>query len=745
MTDGPSQSAAAPDPIEPDRPWLSAEPGEIDLATLRRWQAATDVPRAVELPAAEDRTSGLSVVVLSGSGEGHIARCLESLADQTLDADRFEIIVVLHGAAQRARLELDEFRLRAPRFTVRAVQQAEAGVAQAWDAGVAAASREYTVFLHEADTAGPGLLAALLAGAGPQVVAVAGLVRPAADGTELVDREADAALAARAGRRVGPLDLAAATSGDAPMAVATNLVKDIPFPAALRRGQETVWWTTVAVRRKVEFFACPPAADAVCRRAPRPEPLGADAFDAGVRQPLDAVAELDRLLPLARGGYRDLVVRRMKELARPIAAHLAAHPGDHGRAVDEVDHRRIQHMPYEVLTAVKARGLTVAYAFAPYSDTSAIVMAKRVRDRGDIVDVIQNEMSSIKEVDQSLNLITGPFVAKKNVLATPSYFADFGSMEAFAVAGLKVIERREQTVGPYEWVYSRAHLAASHFLAAAYKLKNPRVTWIAEFSDPLSRDVEGTERGSKVTTSSFVRWLRSGLKARNLPVSGTKNCFQWCEEIAYALADQLVFTNPNQLDHMMSYCADPRLVALVRSKAVISPQPTLPPAFYDMERCDYPLDPELVHVAYFGNFYATRGLDDVLIAIAQGSAEVRRRMRVHVFTAKPEILSERAAELGISENVVAGPYVRFLEFLNMTTKFDCLIVNDALTAGTHARNPYLPSKWSDYRGSGTPVWGLLEQGSPLSAEPLGYVSPVGDVASAGEVLVQLVQKKTSRF
>ena len=52
-----------------------------------------------------------------------------------------------------------------------------------------------------------------------------------------------------------------------------------------------------------------------------------------------------------------------------------------------------------------------------------------------------------------------------------------------------------------------------------------------------------------------------------------------------------------------------------------------------------------------------------------------------------------------------GPYVRYLEFLNLTTKFDCLIVNDAATGASHARNPYLPSKWADYRGAGTPVWG----------------------------------------
>jgi hypothetical protein len=65
-------------------------------------------------------------------------------------------------------------------------------------------------------------------------------------------------------------------------------------------------------------------------------------------------------------------------------------------------------------------------------------------------------------------------------------------------------------------------------------------------------------------------------------------------------------------------------------------------------------------------------------------------------------------------------------------------VNDAVTDPA-IRNPFLPSKWSDYRGSGTPVWGLLEEGSPLSAEPVTHASPVGDVHAAHKVLIDLIE------
>ncbi len=131
-------------------------------------------------------------------------------------------------------------------------------------------------------------------------------------------------------------------------------------------------------------------------------------------------------------------------------------------------------------------------------------------------------------------------------------------------------------------------------------------------------------------------------------------------------------------------------------------------------------------------------MDDVLAAVARSDPRTRARLRLHIFTTKPDALERRAAELGVSAYVRIGPYIRYLDFLDLTTKFDCLIVNDAVTDKSHARNPYLPSKWADYKGSGTPVWGLVEAGSPLSRLPLDHTSPVGDVDAAGAVLSRIM-------
>ena len=83
-------------------------------------------------------------------------------------------------------------------------------------------------------------------------------------------------------------------------------------------------------------------------------------------------------------------------------------------------------------------------------------------------------------------------------------------------------------------------------------------------------------------------------------------------------------------------------------------------------------------------------------------------------------------------------YRPFLEFLNLTTRFDVLLVNDADHEGI---NPYLPSKLSDYLGSGSDVWAISQPGSVLSREQVAYATSLHDVGAAAEVLTRIAARR----
>ena len=383
-----------------------------------------------------------------------------------------------------------------------------------------------------------------------------------------------------------------------------------------------------------------------------------------------------------------------------------------------------------------ARRLVTSYCFPPYGDTAAVVAAKRVRERGEPVDVIANAMDAIRAQDPGLVELCGGLVRRYAAVPSRTAFSSWGSIVGYRELGLETFLRWERLQGEYETLYSRAQFAASHFLAAEVKLLRPGIRWDAEFSDPLSHDVLGAVRSAPAADDRVLARLRAAVEAAGFTPPLGLNALEWCEVVAFALADSVMFTNSRQRDLMLERCHDPVLAERVAGVAVVAPHPTLPREFYDLTSCDYPLDPGRSHIGYFGNFYANRGVAGVLDALELLPAAARSRVALHVFTAKPDELSAVVRRRGLGDCVRVNGFVGFLDFLSLSDRMDALLVNDAVSP-PGAVNPFLPSKWSDYRGSRAAVWGVVEEGSPLDGQPLDHRSPVEHVTAAVQVLQRI--------
>jgi glycosyltransferase involved in cell wall biosynthesis len=287
---------------------------------------------------------------------------------------------------------------------------------------------------------------------------------------------------------------------------------------------------------------------------------------------------------------------------------------------------------------------------------------------------------------------------------------------------------------------------AAHVPAAQLRARRPDLHWSAEMSDPLSRDVRGNLREAPLPAGDpVVIELRDAARERGHPVPATDHLGVFVEHVAYALADEIVFTNEHQRAYMLGYCPVPALARRAEQISVIRPQPTLPARYYELEpaRLDGDrLAPDRVRLAYFGNLYANRSLEDAVGALADLPGPERAHVALAVFTSTPDLVRDQVRDLGLDDVVDVQAYVPYLQFLNVLRHFDCLVIEDVTTTGTaHHLNPYLPSKWADYRGSGTPVWGIVEDGSPLSREALHYRSPRGDRRAALATLRQIVRDR----
>ena len=535
------------------------------------------------------------------------------------------------------------------------------------------------------------------------------------------------AVLAEPGAEPGPDDVRSWCARPRPAATPTAVVRSLGGSDATAgvRLRALAATPTATVRSRHGVSDRPPATAEVT-----------DPYASAVGPRLDVLAELGEVPAPTAEARQEVADAAVPELDA-LAGHLRAHPDDHERLVADVEARGLD-LDWSRLNAGRARELAIVYCFPPWSGTSGLVAARRVRARAAVVDVITQQMDNLRTRDDASRAIAAPYVADQLVVPGDATFAQWDGIARFVEATTDLIEHGALAGREHGSVYSRAMFPASHVAAARHKLRHPEVRWRAEFSDPLSKDVHGQERGAMLRRGPLLAELRRGLAATGVDAPDHLRLLPWVEHLAYALADEIVFTNENQRDYMLGYCPDPALRARVDERSSVSHHPTLPPPFYRREPSDYDLDPDRVHVGYFGVFYATRGLTEVTDALAGLPGPIRARVQLHVFTTDPDEVAAGVRAAGLGDVVRVNGYRPFLEFLHLTTRFDVLLVNDADHEGI---NPYLPSKLSDYLGSGSDVWAISQPGSVLSRQPVAYASTLHDVGAAAEVLTRVAARR----
>lgn len=389
-----------------------------------------------------------------------------------------------------------------------------------------------------------------------------------------------------------------------------------------------------------------------------------------------------------------------------------------------------------------AERLVVAFNFPPFTDGSAVTVAKRIVAADVRVDVIAADLSAVRTRDESLLELIEPWVMNHRTVRVPILFADERSVLPFVESGLRAV--RVRRTDPYADVYSRSMWPHSHFLAARLCTESLAHRWIAEFSDPILWHADATPRpsGRVSMTGGNLKILRAvGARSQRF-LREHDTVLAWAQFVPFLLADTLVFTNEQQLEVMLAD-APPWMRDGVQQRAIVSPHPTLPASHYAVGGEDSPR-PERkqpsFRIGYFGTFYPNRGGGEFLEAISLLPAALRARLSLDVFTENAGRLLEVATRLGVRANVRQVTPLPFREFLQATGSYDALLVNDIATSPFGVPSPFLPSKYSDYAGSPAGIMAVTIPGSPLDLKPSRWRANVGNVDEQKAMLVAALGK-----
>ena len=678
----------------------------------------------------------LSVIIPNYQGNLRVLKSLESLSFQTTSQNNFEVIVVVNGfEGDFSNLQLTLTR-RFPQMRLRVYLYDGTGAGNARNIGLNCATGRFITFLDDDDVLEPKFIEVALSLASENTVVVMPLADQMEDGQRKVS-SLETRISALAGKELNLSSVPWILGLNASKVVSSGLFDDIRFDPRLKSGEDVVFWANLlnSKQLKVKFVA--QFAENSYRRIIRNGSVSRqeESFDFSVTQRLKVIRSLQKIGdPRSVQGLSSLINSQFSF----VKDYVSRHPHEGQLAVERAMELGVANLDWTFAKPTKTKNLVISYCFVPYADSSANVMAKRISMAQEHVDVIYANMSRVRRKDPTTRLLVEPWIVREREIPIEASFASWSLICDFAVKAERVARSWIRKYGGYECLYTRSMWIGSHVAGALVKFRNPNIKWIAEFSDPMRFDVEGKPRMGELSRNRVTRYLRNCLRGTNFADLKLKSHFDLVEMVTFAFADSIIFTNSNQRKVMLD--AYPQHIrSQVMNKSSIRPHPTLDKKAYYLQNVDYPVEDGVLNIAYFGTFYANRGVGDLVKAISLQDADIRRRIKLHLFSSTKTAFSEELHSLRDSGNVIINEPVPYLKFLNLCTKFDLLLLVDADSRNSqYGLNPFLPSKLSDYRGSGTPILSLVEPGSSLDSLSLEGAIKKGDLPTLVERLKELV-------
>lgn len=647
---------------------------------------------------------GLSVIVPLYQAAPYIERLVKSV-NRAVGEYPYEILFVLNGETDDIETDQQLIRQAVPSFNYQ-ILLSDKGAAAARNVGIKQARYEHCLFLDADDELSENLfdrLAPHLTPSNLTLYEIHNVMEKSDNGENVIQRELNLFMGKTTHRYDG---LTKALSMNGAKVIPTLYLKNTMYNESLQSGEDVVLMMTIIAQFAPPITVVPKGTGIYYRHLTKNSlSRTTETYDFNVLQRFEVIKALGNVLDYTDDAEsRRIITNRMDAQAGFVNRYLKKHKEDYLRTIELFETLTSEYIPYSAINRDLSETLYIGYCFTPYTDTSGIVLAKRIREHHVPCDVISNNMSDVREIDYTLSSIAAPYIHRHFELDTKSSFSSWPLIENFITKGERRVKDTE-----YKTIYSRVLWPGSHFLAFKLKMDRPHTKWIAEFSDPVLSDIKSNKRHSLIQSRSMYKKFKA-LDSCWRPYID-RNLFNMTEIIAFAAADELVFTNTNQLEVMIERFT-PDLQELIREKSVIAAHPVMPERFYHRDKALIPLDDHHYHIGYFGNFYETRGLEEIVRLINEPIVD--EPVKVHIFTSWPKQAKIELIKAGVGDKVEVYPYLRYFEFLNMTTQLDALLVMDAHTKAYKKVNPYLPSKLSDYLGSGKPIIAFTEAGSIMA-------------------------------
>ncbi len=686
-----------------------------------------------------DLKEGISVIIPTYKGEKYISKLLDSLINQSIDFILFEAIFIVNGELDSTPDIIRKYQENNPEINI-ILTESEKGVCNARNVGIKLASRKYCIFIDDDDYISNNYFEELLKHAKPNRIVLGTFYDVDEDSGEVINSYMTPQLLENPGIVKNPY-----TNIKEAIVITTNKlipmvnVKNSKFNPELTNGVDIGYYANFYPTNEFEFYVLNKDVEASYYRLWRQGSISRQdlSYEFNITNRLKVINDINK-------GLKKAKTQEMKSFIGSLTGgqvviinkYLEECPDDYVRVLKDILSYDYDFFPYKYLNEDlsklnnKERELLISY-YSPYSNTIASnFITKRIFSEKKNIDIICASLDDVQN-DSSMEKLVLEYIINK--FTVPSNFStDWVNILNFVDEGIKLINN-------YNKIRSMGDSIHSHFLALEYKLNNPDTFWRAEFSDSLIHMLENKLFIEKIKDKEYVNKINDILRKKDLKlINDTLDIGSICIYLTFVFADEIIFTNESQKDSIINILP---FKFDIDTKYIILQHPTLNKKYYYVKKTDYPLDENYINFAYFEDIYSNRLLEDFINAFDNISEEYKNKIRFHLFTSN-RILFEQILSDELLEKTNFSPSVGYLEFLNLSTKFDVLIEEDSFTDKYFIKNPYLPSKISDYVGLNTTIWAIHEENSEMAGLNIEYKSLVSNLNGNIDILNSIINKKT---
>ena len=197
----------------------------------------------------------ISVIIPTYKPQDYFGECLDSLYSQTIQKDKFEIIVILNGCNLPYRQNIENYIESHPDICISLLQTDVVGVSNARNLGIEAAKGEYLTFVDDDDIVSPTYLASLLEVSTPTCVGCANSYAFENDISEYKSNFLSKAFVKCKGKPFTLLGFRQFLSPPWAKLIHRDIVVDARFPVSLRKSEDSIFCMLLTPRIKTMQLA----------------------------------------------------------------------------------------------------------------------------------------------------------------------------------------------------------------------------------------------------------------------------------------------------------------------------------------------------------------------------------------------------------------------------------------------------------------------------------------------------------